>query len=145
MSANPITPEIDAPCALKVDFGNGSRTSSVVAGTVCAMSKTRVGIAFDRWEIEAFDLSGVPLACDAIVDIFAVEHSLQSENDPTLDRFASITASEQLTLSSQSKNTATSLTGWAKAWPAGTLFRAKLVSVSGSPAKIAIAVRGSQT
>jgi hypothetical protein len=126
-----------APCALFGEFGDGKNTTSVVAGTYGQTSRVPFGLVFDRWEIEAYDNAGAPVSCTVTVDILATTYASNT--------FASITASEQLTLSSQSKNTAATLTGWTKTWAADTLFRAKLVSISGSPAKIVIAVRGTKS
>jgi hypothetical protein len=126
-----------APCALFGEFGDGKNTTSVVAGTYGQTSRVPFGLVFNRWEIEAYDTAGAAVACTAVVDILATDYST--------DVLATITASEQLTLTSASKNTAATLTGWTKTWAADTLFRAKLVSVSGSPAKIVIAVRGAKS
>jgi hypothetical protein len=122
------------PCALFGEFGDGKNTTSVVADTYGQTSRVPYGLVFDRWEIEAYDATGAAVSCTAVVDILATDYAT--------DSLASITASEQLMLSSQSKNSATSLTGWTKTWVADTLFRAKLVSFTGAPTKIVIAVRG---
>jgi len=122
---------------LGTEFGTGQATASVIANEYGQVDRVPFPIAWERWDILAYDTAGAALAISAVVDVLATTYATNS--------FASIAGTDLPTLASAPKNTSILLTGWTLSNPADTMYRFKLVSFTGSPAKIVVGIRGVAT
>ena len=122
---------------LGAEFGTGQATASVIAGEYGQVDRVPFPIAFERWDILAYDTAGAALSISAVVDVLATTYAAYS--------VASIAGTDKPTLASASKNTSLLLTGWTLSNPTDTMYRLKLVSFTGSPAKIVVGIRGFAT